>query len=96
MSLSLPVRSVCKRQLDSLSIPVLLKVIRWMVSDDRYIGLRMARYELPRLRRMLDKGEPVVLALIRVRGLGDPTQNHQVLATAYDYDQAAKRMVITL
>jgi len=33
------------RQLDSLSIPVLLKVIRWMVSDDRYIGLRMARYE---------------------------------------------------
>jgi murein DD-endopeptidase MepM/ murein hydrolase activator NlpD len=84
------------RQLDSLSIPVLLKVIRWMVSDDRYIGLRMARYELPRLRRMLDKGEPAVLALIRVRGLGDPTQNHQVLATAYDYDQAAKRMVITL
>ncbi len=84
------------RQMDSLSIPVLLKVIRWMVSEDRYVGLRMTRYELPKLRRRLDKGEPVVLALIRVRGLGDPTKNHQVLATGYEYDSNSKRMVVTL
>lgn len=84
------------RQMDSMSIPVLLKVIRWMVSEDRYIGLRMSRYELPKLRRRLDKGEPVVLGLIRVAGLGDPTRNHQVLATGYDYDQDSKIMVVHL
>lgn len=87
---------LCDRQLDSLSIPVLLKVIRWMLAEERYIGLRMTRYELPKLRRMLDKGEPAVLALIRIQGLGDPTQNHQVLATAYDYDPDSKQMVVTL
>ncbi|HEX6303774.1 MAG TPA: SH3 domain-containing protein [Anaerolineales bacterium] len=84
------------RQLDSLTIPVLLRVIRWMVSDDRYIGLRMTRYELPKLRRRLDKGDPSVLALIRVKGLGDPTQNHQVLATGYEYDPSTKRMLVNL
>lgn len=84
------------RQVDSLSIPVLLRVIRWMVSDDRYIGLRMTRYELPKLRRRLDKGEPSVLALVRVKGLGDPTQNHQVLATGYEYDPQTKRMLVNL
>jgi murein DD-endopeptidase MepM/ murein hydrolase activator NlpD/uncharacterized protein YgiM (DUF1202 family) len=84
------------RQMDSLSIPVLLKVIRWMVSEDRYIGLRMSRYELPKLRRRLDKDEPVVLGLIRIEGLGDPTKNHQVLATGYEYDQDNKRMVVDL
>jgi murein DD-endopeptidase MepM/ murein hydrolase activator NlpD len=84
------------RQVDSLSIPVLLRVIRWMVSDDRYIGLRMTRYELPKLRRRLDKGDPSVLALIRVKGLGDPTQNHQVLATGYEYDPQTRRMLVDL
>ncbi len=87
---------LCDRQLDSLGIPILLKVIRWMVSDDHYIGLHMTRYELPKLRRRLDKGEPVVLALIRVRGLDDPTKNHQVLTTGYEYDPDTKQMVLTL
>ena len=46
---------------------------------------------------MLDKGDPAVLGLIRTKqGLGDPTHNHQVLATAYSLDDATKEMRITL
>lgn len=87
---------LCDRQLDSLGLPTLIKVIAWMVSEDGQIGLNMSRYELPKLRRMLDKGNPAVLALIRVKGLGDPTHNHQVLATAYDYNPTTRHMVVTL
>lgn len=84
------------RQLDSLRLKNLVKVFDWMLRDDMDICLRMARYEIPKLRRRLDKGDPVVLALINVRGLGNPTLNHQVLATGYDYDETSKRMSIYL
>jgi murein DD-endopeptidase MepM/ murein hydrolase activator NlpD len=87
---------LCERQLDSLKIPTLLKVFEWMLSEDKTLANRISRYELPKLRKMLDKGEPAVLALIRVRGLDDPTQNHQVLATGYEYDPAAKTYQIFL
>ncbi len=87
---------LCDRQLDSLSIPTLLKVFQWMLSDERDNGLRLARYEVPKLRRMLDKDSPAVLALIRVKGLSDPTHNHQVVAIGYDYDPASRRMTIAL
>jgi murein DD-endopeptidase MepM/ murein hydrolase activator NlpD/uncharacterized protein YgiM (DUF1202 family) len=87
---------LCERQLESLKIPTLFKVFEWMLSEDQTIATKMSRYELPRLRRMLDKGEPAVLALIRVRGLDDPTQNHQVLATGYEYDPVSKEYTISL
>ncbi len=87
---------LCDRQLDSLKISVLIKVIQWMVSEDRNIGQWMTRYEIPKLRRALDKGNPVVLALIRVKGLGDPTHNHQVVATGYDYNPTSNVITIYL
>ena len=87
---------LCDRQLDSLKIPVLLKVIEWMLLENRDIALRMSRVEVPKLRRLLEKGEPAVLALIRVQGIGDPTKNHQVLATACEFDEATKNLTVSL
>ncbi|MGE5223289.1 MAG: SH3 domain-containing protein, partial [Omnitrophica WOR_2 bacterium] len=87
---------LCGRQLDSLSIPVLLKVIQWMLLDDKTIALNMARYEVPKLRKLLDSGQPAVLALIRVQGLDNPAQNHQVLAVGYDYDENTRDLTVYL
>lgn len=87
---------LCDRQLDSLKIPVLLKIIEWMLAEDNQLAAFMTRSELPKLRRRLDKGEPAVLGLIRVQGWGNPTLNHQVLATGYDYDEASKMMVVQI
>jgi murein DD-endopeptidase MepM/ murein hydrolase activator NlpD len=87
---------LCDRQLDSLSIPVVLKIIEWMLIDRSQLAQRMARYEIPKLRRQLDRGDPVVLALIRVQGVADPTHNHQVLATAYTYDAATRELILSL
>ena len=84
------------RQLDSIPLANLVRVIDWMLREPSDLGQRMARYEIPKLRRLLDKGQPAVITLIRVKGLDDPTQNHQVLAIGYDYDQAAKRMDIDI
>lgn len=87
---------LCERQLDSLKIPVLLKVFEWMLSEEETIATRMARYEIPKLRRMLDRGEPAVLVLVRAHGLENPTQNHQVLATGYELDPVTRDMRIHL
>jgi len=87
---------LCERQLDSLKISTLLKVFEWMLMEDRTLAARLSRYEIPKLRRSLDKGEPVVLALIRVQNLDDPTRNHQVLATGYEVDPTAKKYTISL
>lgn len=87
---------LCQRQLDSLSIQVVIKILDWMLNEDRVISTRMARYEIPKLRRSLDKGQPAVLCLIRVQGLGDPTRNHQVLATGYEVEPSTGDLVVDL
>ncbi len=84
------------RQLDSLRLPVVPKVIEWMLRNDNDVGRRTSRYEVPKLRRRLDKGTPAVLALIRVRVGESATQNHQVLATGYEFDQVTRHMTVHL
>ncbi len=85
---------LCERQLDSLKVPVVLKILEWMLVDEKILTTRMKRSEIPRLRRHLDKGEPVVLLLLRARGISNPTQNHQVLATGYELNPENQQMVI--
>jgi hypothetical protein len=85
-----------RRQIDSMMLPVIPKVIEWMLRDDEDLALRMARYEIPKIRRSIDGGDPVVLALIRVGGVNDPTRNHQVLARGYSFDPDAKDLVLYL
>lgn len=85
-----------ERQLDSLGLVVLPRVIEWMLRSDKDVAVRVSRYEVPKLRRQLDQGKPVVLALVRGRGVEDPTQNHQVLVTGYDLDDATQQMALYL
>ena len=82
------------RQLDSLWLPVVPKVMEWMLRDDDDIGRATARSEIPKMRRRIDKGTPVVLALIRVSLGASATKNHQVLATGYELDDATKQLTI--
>lgn len=84
-----------QRQLDSFSGPVLpLKVIEWMLRTNEDVERLTAGKEFPRLRTTINQGTPAVLCLIRARGLVDPTQNHQVLATGYRLDTATGQVTI--
>lgn len=87
---------LCDRQLDSLKIFTVLKFMEWMITDEKQIPTRVKRYEIPKLRRLLQKGEPAVLGLVRVRGVQSPTQNHQVLAVGYELDPALEQISIYL
>jgi len=85
-----------QRQLDSLWGPVVpLKVIAWMLRTNRAVSLLTAN-EFPQVRARIDRGTPAVLCLIRARGLRDPTQNHQVLATGYRLDPATNQVTIDI
>lgn len=84
------------RQLDSFGLLTVPTVLEWMLRDDMDVALRTARYEVPKLRRSLDQGKPVVLALIRSKIGSSATQNHQVLVTGYDFDEGTRQMVIHL
>jgi hypothetical protein len=84
------------RQLDSFGLLTVPSVLEWMLRDDLDVALRTARYEVPKLRRSLDQSKPVVLALIRSKYGSSATQNHQVLATGYDFDERTRQMVIYL
>jgi hypothetical protein len=85
------------RQVDSLSLPGgLLRVLEWMILDDREVGRRTAVEEFPKLRARIDGGEPASLCLIRQRGISDPGHNHQVVARAYMFDETNKRAEIPL
>jgi hypothetical protein len=85
------------RQIDSLSLPVVpLKIIEWMLRPDPEVGSLTAQREFPKLRRRLDGNTPAVLALVRAQGIADPTQNHQVVARGYDFDETTKQVTIYL
>ncbi len=87
---------LCERQLDSLRIPVLFKVLEWMLVEDEEVARRMGRSEIPKLRRQLDQRKPVVLGLIRARGMENPTRNHQVLATGYTLDETTRHLSLQI
>ena len=85
------------RQVHSLLPPRgVLKVLSWMVRSDRSIGGFTARTEFRMLRTRINRGDPAVLALIRADERGDATKNHQVVATAYDFNQSTRRLTIDL
>jgi hypothetical protein len=51
---------------------------------------------MPKVRSRLENGQPVVLGLIRVHTGQSPTDNHQVLAAGYDFDDQTNLMTIHL
>ncbi|HJS29919.1 MAG TPA: hypothetical protein VJ768_09865 [Anaerolineales bacterium] len=84
------------RQLDSLRLPAVLRVMEWMLIDDSTVASRVSQREVPKVKRRIDKGSPAVLALIRTKGVSSPTQNHQVMVVGYDYDAESKDLVFQL
>ncbi len=82
-----------ERQLDSLSLFVLNRVIGWMLRSDADV-LRFTGREAVKTRALLDRNTPVPLCLVRVAGLANPTANHQVVARAYEFD--ANNAILTL
>ena len=78
--------SLWERQMDSLQSATLFKLAKWMVYADSTLTRRVAQEESVQLRSKIDRGDPVVLALVRVHGFNNPTQNHQVMAVAYEFE----------
>ena len=89
-------RYLWERQLDTIPAPILVKLVKWMVYADSTVMRRVIAEETPLLKASIDKGNPVVLALVRESGLGNPTLNHQVVAVAYDFDPASQQMILHL
>jgi len=88
-------RYLVQRQIDSLVPPQgVLKVLSWTVMPDRDVWRQTAGREFGKLRWRLDRGKPAVLALIRVGGLEGVTRNHQVVARAYDFNDATKQLSV--
>lgn len=85
-----------KRQIDTLDGVALIAVFRWMLFNDETAVRKTSHYELPKLKRRIDKGDPTILAIIRVGGFGNPTLNHQVLAIGYEIDITGKITTIFL
>jgi hypothetical protein len=85
-----------QRQLDSLRNPVIPKLFQWMLSNDITLAQKSNRWSIPQVKERLNSGEPTVLVLIRVKGISDPTNNHQVLAIGYEFEPANKDLKIQL
>jgi hypothetical protein len=86
-----------RRQFESLVPPDgILKVIHWMVRSDRDVARMTAGREFRKLRTRIGRGEPAVLALIRMDEHGDPTKNHQVIATGYQLGEQSRSLRVDL
>lgn len=77
-------RYLYRRQIESMSPLLLLRLANWLLRDDEYVGRKTCEVELARMRSLINVGLPAVLCLVRTRGLADPTGNHQVIATGYE------------
>ena len=83
-----------ERQLDSLAHGSVLKVLKWTHErEDNDLAVSVAGWEARKLR---DTVEPAVLALIRADSLSHVIDNHQVVATGYDFNDVTNEMVIFL
>jgi hypothetical protein len=80
-----------KRLFDSYATWSARQFLTWSLAEDHptwsWPGLsRLTAEELPRIRRSIDAGRPVVLGLVGARGLDEVARNRQVVAYGYDQD----------
>lgn len=85
-----------QRQVQSLPVTIVLRIVDWMMQEDAELASRMTRLEIPKLRRSLEGGNPAVLCLIRVHGMNSPAENHQVVAEGYDLSPDGQSIIISL
>lgn len=93
-----------RRQLQSLFPTTWARFIRWQARPDSpgrlpigSIG-HVTKKEWPKLRRMLDAGEPAVLGLVRIQSKNPARAgaNHQVLCTGYSFDPGPRHVRLDL
>jgi hypothetical protein len=80
-----------KRLFDSYATWSARQFLTWALAEDHptwsSAGVaEMTAEELPRVRRSLDAGRPVVLGLVGARNLDEVARNRQVVAYGYDED----------
>lgn len=78
---------IYKRSLHSLLTPSASKFLRWTLTrrDGMFSPVRaIRRVEIPKLKRSIDDGNPVVLGLIAGSKISEITKSHQVVAYGYD------------
>jgi hypothetical protein len=75
-----------------------LHYYRWMTAPDETLHRHTTRREWPQVRLDLDAGRLVSLGLIRLRSRNPLRmgENHQVLAYAYDLDEASGSLSIAI
>ena len=96
-------RELKKRQIKAMAPRMLPKMYEWQGSPDtsrlmvkKGIGQR-TKQEWAELKNNLDQGKPTIIVLIRATGLlGNPTENHQVLAIGYDFDPMSLDLVVSV
>lgn len=85
-----------RRQVESMrGRKMMARCLTWQVLPDKSpwwlfwtkgVLERTGRQEWPALKESLDRGVPTSLTLIRVAGVADPSDHHQVVATGYEED----------
>jgi hypothetical protein len=89
-----------KRLFDSFATWTARQFVTWTLAADQPtwadagVIAHTRQEQLPRLRRAIDAGRPVVLGLVAASTLEDMGANHQVVAHAYDADDVAGTMRI--
>jgi hypothetical protein len=89
-----------KRLFDSFATWSARQFVTWSLAADHptwsYQGVTAwtREVELPRLRRSIEAGRPVVLGLVAARGLAEVARNRQVVAYGYDQDGAGTMRVL--
>jgi hypothetical protein len=84
-----------KRLFDSFATWTARQFVTWTLAADQPtwadagVIARTRQEQLPRLRRAIDAGRPVVLGLVAASKLEDLATNHQVVAHAYEADDEA-------
>jgi hypothetical protein len=85
-------RSFQNLQPGIVPLPAIVWLIDWTLSANSDVENLTAKQEVPKIRRKLDAGDPVVLALIRSNDLAQLQENHQVVATGYDFDEMTQEL----
>jgi hypothetical protein len=73
-----------KRQTQSVSISVLLKIIQFATLSVTKSMQKSIEVELPKIVERLQDGLPAPIVIIRSSLFQNPTHNHQVLVTGYE------------
>lgn len=80
-----------KRQLDSFTFKDSWKFFRWTKKSSRSIAAITLKNEIPKIKKSIDRGKPVVIGLIgaaKIKDIGN--ENHQVVCYGYNESKSGK------